>query len=345
MQVSEALTKHFEGFDPFEALPPENENLRLLWKLISQRIPQTFPKTLSKIMQMQNTKLPALALWGNPPVFNQENSLLFDFFRSKNVPIAGCQHGGHYGEGIDPWTSLSDYSQCDYYLSYGWDEAALLRTCPELKGKQHAQIIPTGSIRSEKHLATRNSPRINIDVLYPISFLNPGSAHSAYYAIDALKYLNAQEKIVDWMEYRKDLSCYVKPAQGLEHFTPAAYKFNQFKNVKNLNKISYADALIIYKPKIIIIDQYSTPVVESAHEDSQIFILLDDYLERCPVSVSIIEKKAFLFRDVDNLLQALEGYLEGKIAPRNDTSYAEHYFNGENASERQIKWAREILCK
>ena len=86
----------------------------------------------------------SLCIWGLPPVAGL-TALIFEFLRSKGIKVIGSQHGGSYGESNSPWHFDSDFNRCDYFISYGFTQQDLARSCI-LRGNMS---IPGLSLRGQ----------------------------------------------------------------------------------------------------------------------------------------------------------------------------------------------------
>ena len=105
------------------------------------------------------------------------------------------------------------------------------------------------------------------------------------------------------------------------------YLFNKFKNIKFNRSYSLSKFLNIYRPNLIILDWYSTPLYEILELDVDIFMVNETVEKISNHAKKLLKKRVYLFDNIKNLIGALEKYDTKKIKKLRDNSFYKTYVN------------------
>jgi hypothetical protein len=80
-----------------------------------------------------------------------------------------------------------------------------------------------------------------------------------------------------------------------------------------------------YHPKIILIEQYSTPLYESLHLDSEIFLTDNPVIPFEKKALEKLQKRVHCCHDVAEMIEKLDLYFKGGLKKKRDQSFYHHY--------------------
>ena len=256
--------------------------------------------------------------WASPVVNIFGYNLIIEYLIKKKIKIIGRQHGANYIDCISPVQHFEmDFNRCNNWLSFAADEKVFKKTY--LNKKKFCKIIPAGKISKSNSLKSRKE----IDILFPIQSLND---YVNSRPIEKELYIN-HKLILKTLDKRKNKSVFVKPGLGMKNSISEDYLFNKFKNIKFNRSYSLSKFLNIYRPNLIILDWYSTPLYEILELDVDIFMVNETVEKISNHAKKLLKKRVYLFDNIKNLIGALEKYDTKKIKKLRDNSFYKTYVN------------------
>ena len=261
------------------------------------------------------------AYWSRPVVNIPGYNLIIEYLIKKKIKIIGRQHGANYIDCISHIQHFEmDFNRCNNWLSYAADEKVYKKTY--FRKKKFCKIIPAG----KKSKFDPFKKRKIIDILFPIQSVND---YVNSRPIEKELFIN-HKLILQTLNKRKSKSIFVKPGLGMKRKISEDYFFNKFKNVKFNTSYSLNKFLDIYKPNLIILDWYSTPLYEILELDVDIFLINETVEKISNHAKRLLKKRVFLFDNIKNLVAALEKYETNKIEKLRDNSFYKTYVNNGN---------------
>lgn len=259
-----------------------------------------------------------LAIWGNPP-YEGIRALICDFLRSKGVKIIGSQHGAVYGDSKENWHFDSDFTRCDLFFSYGFNNDDLQRLYPEKLIK--TKIIPVGKISGIKETANKRQ----IDILFPltnsISIFDGGCLRTTPHELTL-----RQIYLLKYLESLKSKHIYVKPFVNSNYQNCSVLPvISSLKNVKLVNDLSLLEFLTKFKPKIVLLDLPSTPLYEVLGLDAEIFLLDDAGHPFESQALERLKKRVHYFTDLVEMIRNIDAFLDGKLEKKRDRDFFKYY--------------------
>ncbi len=256
--------------------------------------------------------------WASPVVNIFGYNLIIEYLIKKKIKIIGRQHGANYIDCISPVQHFEmDFNRCNNWLSFAADEKVFKKTY--LNKKKFCKIIPAGKISKINSLKSRKE----IDILFPIQSLND---YVNSRPIEKELYIN-HKLILKTLDKRKNKSVFVKPGLGMKNSISEDYLFNKFKNIKFNRSYSLSKFLNIYRPNLIILDWYSTPLYEILELDTDIFMVNETVEKISNHAKKLLKKRVHLFDNIKNLIGALDKYDTKKIKKLRDNSFYKTYVN------------------
>jgi hypothetical protein len=277
-------------------------------------------------------------VWGNPPVFANSSALIQAYLAAQKVCVAGMQHGGCYGTQECHFVHFDgDFSRCSHYFSYGFTSDDLRKVYPHKR--LACEIIPVGSVKEEERRRVRKR-LVKLDVLFPLT-----NCTSSWFMVrrrsDELADL--QLKIIKLLESETDMRTLIKPFPG---FTE-----RNFAHCQLLRKLKHArvaevpldEALNKWAPQLVIIEYPSTPLYEVLALDSDIFVFHESILPFSNEAQQLLERRAYLFGDFDEMLGAFCQFKNGTLPKlRCDGFYRKHVYR-ESARDAAIRNIRMLI--
>jgi hypothetical protein len=260
----------------------------------------------------------SLAIWGNSPCTGLK-ALVVEYLRSAGVPILGGQHGGVFGDAYEPWHFDSDFNRCDFYLSYGFTGDDLRNLYP---GKDiNTTIVPLGA-SMENRGSQYKTP---IDVLFPLtcslSLFDGGMVRGLQD-----KLTEAQIALLEYLDSLEGLDIYIKPFMfSNDHNSAVIPILQRMKRVKVIDYMPLKDVISKYYPKIILIEYYSTPLYESLHLDSEIFLMDNPVINFEKEALEKLQKRVHYCHDVAEMITKMDLFLKGRLEKKRDSSFYHHY--------------------
>ena len=265
------------------------------------------------------------ALVPMPACAPEPKTLVVELLRRLGIQVFGLQHGGCYGDqNFDHMHLLSDYLYYDIFLAYkanspNWSHVPNIGLSP-------CKIVPVGSLKAftRQSQPTAQNPGLNTRILFPITVVFDISTGNP---VDNFKWLfHAQEAILARLDA---LSCpvVVKPLKGfllradLIRYYPTKFTLAKLRHCKIDASISYEAALQRYRPGLVVLDMFSTPLYETLAFDCDIIQLIDPL---CPPEVSVrimLEKRVHLADSVEQLLGLIDAFAGGKLPVLRNNEY------------------------
>lgn len=280
-----------------------------------------------------------LAVWGNPPI-HFKKALLFEYLRHKNIKILGAQHGSAYMEQYCPEHFESDFNNCNYYISYGFDGEDLSRCYPS--ENIFPSIFPLGRIDKKENKSFKGH-KSSIDILFPIT--NSASAFAGGFSRMPFGYLcNAQKKIINFLQSLVDHQIYIKPMIGANENNSCIGSWSHsFNTIKYIDDISLSEFLEQYIPRICILEFPSTPLQDLIVLNAEIFLLLDPIIPYENIAFLDLQKRVHCYYDVDSLLTGVSNYLAGNLESKHDNAFLNHYVSKPSTKENILKTIDSII--
>lgn len=277
----------------------------------------------------------SLAIWGNPPT-NRSKALFFEFLRSINVKILGCQHGSNYLEVVEPWLFKTDLSRCDYFISYGPTQDDLKRKNPDITTK--VKILPLGSAR----IKFFKKQKKEIDILFPLATMYPFfSAGMKRLPLHQLH--DRQLRILNYLSSLQDLNIYIKPEpNSIYNYCSVLSILGKNKKWKVIDNLTLMEFLEEYKPRITIIECYSTPLFEVLPVDSEIFVMNDEIYPIEAEALRSLKKRVNYSENLEEFIAMIDNFLAGNIEKKRDDSFFRKYVYKDNAKEQIVKMIENL---
>jgi len=253
-------------------------------------------------------------VWGNPPL-RYPGAIINEYCRSKQIPVIGMQHGGVYGSNESMFIHYdTDYSKCDYFLSYGFLSGDIKEQLPA--GKKLPEIIPAGSpiinkLRNELTVGEKKET----DVLYALGVRN-SFIMTPHPTTPENLLVEMQSKIIELLERYKNnkiiISC--PPSYDLYPIKPVLeYLGRKESHIKVFKNISFMALLKRYQPKLIILDGISTPLNQALATQSAIVVYNDPLcLPLTRQAHQLLSKRARVCSSDEQMVDVIKEALEGK---------------------------------
>lgn len=274
----------------------------------------------------------SLGVWGNPPI-EKSKALIFEYLHSCGIPIMGAQHGCIYGDSYEPWHFDSDFNNCDYYISFGFDLHDLWRLYPGREIKM--QIMPFKMLHSNGD--TCKNKKKNIDFLFPITF-DMSFFEGGMIRIPPHELTERQIKILEFLNSHENLCNYIKPTKNSNISNLSVIPV--LERLKNLNIVSYLilrEFLARYQPKAVIIEFPSQPLFDVIHLDVEIFILNNPISPYETKALEELKKRVYYAENIEEMLGWIDLFVKGKLPPKRDNTFYNHYINKDNTKENIIE--------
>lgn len=287
---------------------------------------QEYRTVLATIRELHTQYPVALGLWGGPPV-DPVRALLYEYLRSENIPVIGCQHGSVYGDSWEPWHFDSDFSHCDHFISFGFSQADLRRLYP---GREpECTIEPLGKVR----LPRSETEKKQIGILFPltnsISMLEGGMIRVTPEQLTArqiqlLEYLNSLENCSVYIKlfpYSTAANCSVLPV------------LRRLKNLFVVDDVGFSGFLETHQPRAVVIEFPSTPLLEVLHLDTEVFVMNDSLHPFETQALEELRKRVYYTEDTGEMIGLLQQFVAGTLERRRDDTFLRHYVVREHSKE------------
>lgn len=277
---------------------------------------------VNRLLQKFNFKK---IIWCNDPDSYTANVL--SYFKRKKVQIIGIQHGGGYLlQNYGPHHVHSDFNFCDKFLSYGASKYLIDK-----------KVLVTGCLRDpfyKNNLNNKSPPKNHYDFMYV-----PNPILSEYfYTLNKSSYekLILQDKIVNFLKNNKAKTIIKLPqSPSLSHYPLLIDK----KMISNflLRYEKIYKSIEINKPKIIILDYFSTSIYECLYSKSEIILFLDKYNMPKSDVIKSLKKRVHIIYKFSELSILVKKILQNKISKKNE-EFKKKFF-----SIKSKKMIRELL--
>lgn len=276
----------------------------------------------------------SLGVWGNIGGF--EKYLLFEYLRSEGVAVVGTQHGNSYVDQVAPLIFDSDFSRCDHFVSWGFDQNDLARAFPH--ARTGMSVHPLGMSDPPRAGAAGRE----IDVVFPLtlgmSLFNGGAARTKP---DAL--LERQVRILEHLNSLAGRSVYVK----LFPFLPSARSavdplLKRLKNLTVADDMFLEEFLKIYRPRAVVIDYPASSLFLTVNLDVEIFMMPDELNPYEAQALGELKKRVHYCEDTDALKAQLDLFFQGRLDKKRDQTYFNHYVHRPNARENTVRLIRSL---
>ncbi len=267
-----------------------------------------------------------LGVWGIPPICGI-NALVYEYLKKKNIKVIGCQHGASYGETYYPWHFDSDFSRCDYFISYGFTQENLRTLYPDRA--LPAKILPFGKINIPNPKRKINK----VDILFPIiqsmDMFSGGMLRTFLHEIN-----DSQIKILEHLNSLVNLKVAVKPfANARDEDCSSLILKKKFKNIAFIENLSLIQFLENCLPRIVILELPSTSIYEIANLDTEIFLINDKFNSLSKDAYLKLDRRVHFSDDAQGLIKNLTLFLSGKLESKKDASFFNNYVYKKNAAE------------
>jgi hypothetical protein len=233
------------------------------------------------------------------------------------------QHGGNYGvQDLGKTHVYSDYRRCDEFLSYGFDESDLDIEV-ESDGSP-CRISPAGSCREWRRRVreSHTSGRPSIDILYPIA--NCAAIWEGHLRGRSETLYRWQAELLEYLD-GLPLRVMVKPLLGSLTLFAHSERLKGLKGLIVRYDLSFTEALVLLRPRVVVIDFPSNPLFESLGAGCEIFAVEDPVVPIKAAARELLSKRVHLFADAASLKAGLDGFLDGKGRGLGDDGFYRRY--------------------
>ena len=281
------------------------------------------------------------AVWGNSPCEISPRSVVTDYLRKLGVCVIGIQHGANYGtvKRYDAVHTMLDYLSCDKFLCYGKHNLEV-GYIPKT-GFQPATMIATGSLKCHAISKIQSTLEVSkIDILFPMDIscdLLMGDVYPPCNLVLArqvqiLNYLESSTASVVLKLVRDSL----RNRQWREQYFQAYNTVKQLRNCTVNDKLSLTDALAYYRPKLVLLENLSTPLTDCVFQDVDIILFVNPFTIKDNVRF-LLEKRVHLADTFDAFMELLALYLSGHLPKlRNSEFYDTQVCPPGNAFNRAL---------
>lgn len=246
-------------------------------------------------------------LWGVPPLIYPMN-IVKEFFRLKEVPVVGMQHGGMYGSN-HMGSSIFDHdlNHCNYYLSYGFSKGTISKAYPD---KKLPDIIPVGSTMISdfaNEYKSTNSPKSQVKILYLPMVVND-NFFSAFAYIDPKLY-HFQKQIIDTLALFNEHRIILKfpPSTYAQHYLRPYIESSHPDRFQIIDNLSFTDCLKKYSVDTILLDVAGTTAQsEAVITTSNIIAYTDNiFLSLTEEAANALSKRAVICNTREGFLSRI----------------------------------------
>ncbi|MBN1881999.1 MAG: hypothetical protein JW885_07490 [Deltaproteobacteria bacterium] len=277
----------------------------------------------------------SLGISGLPRV-DKVGAIAFEYLRSENIDVVIGQHGYSYGELYNTWHFDLDFDLCSYFFSYGFTFDDLQRLYPERNVT--CEIVPIGY-----NSPLRRTPREEIDLLFPMTF-SSSFFHGGFNKILPHLLLERQIALLEFLDSLKDLNIVVKPLAGSNFDNCAVLPvLKRLKNIRTIQDVTLTRFLEKYKPRAVLVEFPSTPLIEVIGLDTEIFFMGDDMFPYDGKILEMLRKRVYFFSDVKDVTEHIERFFQGKLEKKRDTEYCSNYLRTENVKENALRKIEKII--
>lgn len=283
------------------------------------------------------------AVCGNSPALDIK-SIIFEYLKSKNVPVIIGAHGFNYGlQDQFRYHFNSDYKRCDYFLSYGFTKIDLLNLYGEDAKSIKCEILPYGSkmIRNPEKLNIKK--RKIIDILFPIT-TNISLFGNTLVRIKPELLTEIQIRLLKYLDSKKNYSIAVKPLFSYNDYSGCSVIpiLRRLRNVRVIDHLSFSDALEKYDVKSVLIENITTTLGQAVPYDTEIFALgcSMDFFEQS--SLELLKKRIYYSLYVEDIMKFMDLFLEKNLAKKRDEEFLNRYLVKENRETNIINMINHL---
>jgi len=303
--------------------------VRTLLNIFNKRIREIIIPFLSVIDLHKEIDI-KLFLWGCPPSAPRSTSLVAEYFLERGIPVVGSQHGGAYGyQKIGFKHQDTDFSRCSHYFSWGFSEKDTEILKNDYLNK--ISIYPIGKLtrNSQSDISISEIKKTEIDVLFP---LTPAvNVLTGPYRINCSMLNKYQNKIFDMLESQSNMSCFIKPQNNyLEIDFQLKERLKRAKNLK-VNSLPLNDFLMLYHPRLVVIEYPSTPLLDVLGIDCDLFIFNDPVNPIAKKDRIMLEKRGYIINNIEQLYSLFNLFIENKLEKRRDATFYNYFISGDNS--------------
>lgn len=271
------------------------------------------------ILQSIHARQPIVAgVWGGPPV-EGIFSLLYEYLRSVGVPVVGYQHGSVYGDSWEPWHFDSDFSRCDYFISYGWTKDDLQRLYPNRQTTP--EIMPFGKVKLPSTTGTKKK----IDILFPLTS-SVSIFEGGMIRIPPHELTERQVRLLEYLDTLDDCSVYIKLFPYSTYANCSVLPILQrLKNINVVDTMSFVDFLETHHPAAVLIEYPSTPLLEVLHLDTEVFLMNDVLHPFEEQALNELCRRVHYTITTEAMLILLEQFRRGTLKQKRDDTFLQHY--------------------
>jgi len=264
------------------------------------------------------------AIWNRPVVNFPGYNLIVEYLLNLKTPVVGRQHGAAYVDCYSPDQHFDmDFNRCTHWLSFASNKDIFKKTYG--KKKPFCKIIPSGNDRFAD-----SKPRREVDILFPITPLN----HFLVSRPIEKEIFTNQKSILETLNKKKNLNIVVKPVINLKQNSFLYHQnIDKYKNLKSNYYYSLKKYLKIYKPNLVILEFYSTPLYDVIDDNCDIFLLNETIEKISSYAKKNLKKRVFLFDKVENLNKAIKNYDVHKIKKLRNNSFYKNYVDRGNLED------------
>ncbi len=188
------------------------------------------------------------------------------------------------------------------------------------------KIVAVGSLKEYAHRSqpTKQNFTQRTQILFPVTLVQDLSLGLRLEKGD--RFFRSQEAILACLEAQ---SCpvVIKPYKNyslradLKNLYPTHFTLLKLRHCKIDATISYQDALQRYRPRLVILDSFSTPLYETLAFDCDIIQLIDP---ECPPKVAVrtmLETRVHFADTVEQLLGFIEAFVSGDLPVLRNNEY------------------------
>ena len=296
----------------------------------------SYLKSLCLIDRIHGEYNVSAGIWGSGPAYGLK-ALIYEYLRSRDVKVIGAQHGALYGDSYMPLHFDSDFNRCGYYISYGFTGEDLSRTYS--KPRLDIEVLPFGKALN-KH---RPQAKRKIDLLFPLT-----NSVSIFYGgiLRTPPHILAerQTRLLKYLDSLKGYEIYAKPFPSADGNACAVLPLlRKAKNLKVIYDLSLIDFLKEYDPGAVLIELYSTPLLETLHLDAEIFLMNDPIYPFEARALSEVKKRVYYSSDIDETIGNMDLFFKGKLQKKRDDTFYNHYVYKDGTSEKITSFIEGIV--
>ena len=253
-------------------------------------------------------------IWCNDPDSYTAN--ITSYFKSKNIKIIGIQHGGGYLlQNYGSHHLHSDFNFCDKFLSYG--------SSKHLMNKKISNIGCFRDTFYKKNFKSKNT----LNTIYDFMYIPNPIISDYFYSLNSPSYkkLLLQDKIVNYLKNINSKTIIKLPQN------PNIDNYPLLIDTKNMNNflIRYEKiykSIAKNKPKIIILDYFSTSIYECLYSNSEIILFLDKWNMPKSDVIKSLEKRVHIIYEFSNLGILVKEILNNKIKKQSNEFMKKFFF-------------------